>query len=70
MTKVLHLALNSFQDLFTVDTTGGHGTHVCGSIAGSSLSEFSPMNGMAPDAKISFFDLGMTDRFRTNRNII
>jgi len=41
---------------------GGHGTHVCGSVAGSSVAEFPHMNGMAPDAKISFFDLGMTER--------
>ena len=41
---------------------GGHGTHVSGSVAGSSIGEFSHMNGMAPDAKIAFFDLGMTEK--------
>eukprot|EP01034_Spumella_vulgaris_P025675 gene25675-32159_t len=46
----------------SLDTEGGHGTHVCGSIAGSSLGEFSNMDGIAPEGKIAFFDVGMTDR--------
>ena len=41
-----------------VDEMGGHGTHVAGSVAGKSLSDFSSMDGMAPDAKITFFDIG------------
>jgi subtilisin family serine protease len=46
-----------------VDEYGGHGTHVAGSVAGNSLSgELSHMNGMAPDAKIAFYDIGMTDK--------
>ena len=39
-------------------TTEGHGTHVSGSVAGNSMGEFGQMDGMAPDAKISFFDIG------------
>jgi subtilisin family serine protease len=36
----------------------GHGTHVCGSIAGNSLNEdFKASNGIVPNAKLSFFDL-------------
>jgi subtilisin family serine protease len=45
-----------------LDEEGGHGTHVCGTVAGSSLQEFGHMNGMAPQAKIAFFDIGVTDR--------
>jgi hypothetical protein len=44
-----------------LDDRGGHGTHVVGSIAGKSNMEFSNMNGVAPEAKIAFFDVGMTD---------
>ena len=29
-----------------------------GSVAGNSMGDFSEMDGMAPDAKISFFDIG------------
>ena len=36
----------------------GHGTHVAGSVAGNSMGDFGEMDGMAPDAKISFFDIG------------
>ena len=42
-----------------VDHEGGHGTHVAGSIAGRSLSDYSDVDGVAPDAKIAFFDVGM-----------
>jgi hypothetical protein len=42
-----------------VDDRGGHGTHVAGSVAGKSLSDFTSVDGMAPDAKISFFDIGV-----------
>ena len=30
-----------------------------GSVAGNSMGDFGEMDGMAPDAKISFFDIGM-----------
>ena len=56
--RSLMIPSSSYQN----ECKGGHGTHVCGSIAGSSVSEFSSMNGMAPEAKLAFFDLGMTDR--------
>lgn len=46
----------------SVDELGGHGTHVTGSVAGASISEYSEMNGAAPGAKISFFDLGVTNK--------
>ena len=44
---------------------GGHGTHVCGTIAGHSLIQqshveeapFQAMDGVAPLAKIAFFDI-------------
>ena len=41
-----------------IRTLEGHGTHVSGSVAGNSMGEFGDMDGMAPDAKISFFDIG------------
>ena len=30
-----------------------------GSVAGKSLSDYTSMDGMAPDAKITFFDIGV-----------
>lgn len=42
----------------SVDDEGGHGTHTCGTLAGESLSVFSEENGVAPGAKIAFFDIG------------
>lgn len=43
------------------DDEDGHGTHVCGSIAGKSLSGTkNEYDGMAPEAKIAFFDIGVT----------
>ena len=45
-----------------LDEEGGHGTHVCGTVAGASLQEFGQMSGMAPRAKIAFFDIGVTNR--------
>ena len=46
-------------------TLEGHGTHVSGSVAGNSMGEFGDMDGMAPDAKISFFDIG---RYRASHH--
>lgn len=41
---------------------GGHGTHVAGSVAGKSTSATSEQyNGMAPEAKIAFLDIGIGD---------
>lgn len=42
----------------SVDDEGGHGTHTCGTLAGNSNSIFIEENGIAPDAKIAFFDIG------------
>ena len=41
----------------------GHGTHVSGTVAGNSMGDFGEMDGMAPDAKISFFDIGKTQDY-------
>lgn len=41
------------------DTEGGHGSHVCGTIAGDILSETSYNGGHAPDAKIAFYDMSV-----------
>jgi subtilisin family serine protease len=46
----------------TIDEIDGHGTHVSGSVAGKSLGAFQEMDGMASDAKIAFFDIGLTGR--------
>ena len=32
---------------------------MAGSVAGNSMGNFGEMDGMAPDAKISFFDIGI-----------
>jgi hypothetical protein len=65
-----------------VDEQGGHGTHVCGSILGNrdQKSNLSPdasealnsdpsgaMDGMAKDAKIAFFDIGLSYLFDSYR---
>lgn len=45
------------------DDTEAHGTHVAGTVAGFSLNNYGDpkrYNGMAYDAKISFFDIGNT----------
>ena len=52
------------------DSQNGHGTHVVGSILGSDLSTGSlfgnvtlnEFNGMAPNAKVAFFDIGDGDQ--------
>lgn len=45
------------------DGIGGHGTHVAGSIVGDSISaEFSPGNGVAPQAKVAFYDIEITGK--------
>lgn len=48
--------------LFFLFRLGGHGTHVCGSIVGNSKSLFSSMNGVASEAKIAFYDLGVSNQ--------
>jgi subtilisin family serine protease len=47
----------------TRDEVGGHGTHVCGSVAGGApnTTELSKHNGMAPEAQLSFTDLQGAD---------
>lgn len=46
---------DSFVD--DVDTTYGHGTHVAGTVAGSSIRG-DDAEGIARDAKIAFVDIG------------
>lgn len=44
------------------DYSGGHGSHVSGTVAGHSLgSDGSSYNGMASGAKLAFFDIGSVD---------
>ena len=40
------------------DLNNGHGSHVAGTVAGMSLSGGNVYRGMAPGAKLSFFDIG------------
>jgi subtilisin family serine protease len=49
------------------DDVGGHGTHVCGSVAGKAMSSnpteervIGESNGAAPEAKLVFHDIGKT----------
>lgn len=56
--KVIQYNYNLKTDM--VDPQGGHGTHVVGSIIGSCLDDATKMNGIAPEAKLSFFDIGKT----------
>ena len=56
--KIYKIASTYNQD--QKDKEGGHGTHVCGILAGKSLQEDSATgqyNGVAPDAKIHMTDL-------------
>lgn len=56
-----HRKIVYYDTRFGDDTDGpeGHGTHVAGSIAGSSSAAgFQTYNGIASNAKIAFFDLG------------
>jgi hypothetical protein len=57
--KVIQYVYNSKTD--GRDYIGGHGTHVSGSIVGNCLGEYNSTNGMAPEAKIAFFDIGASD---------
>jgi hypothetical protein len=43
-----------------VDETQGHGTHVCGTIAGSTDTSTGNYNGHAAGAKIAFFDMSLS----------
>ena len=55
--KIVHYAIIVDHN----DVEEGHGTHVSGTLAGNSwdnMSEASLYNGVAPNAKIYFFDLG------------
>ena len=41
----------------------GHGTHVAGSVAGKSANAAErDYDGMAPDAKVAFFDIGVANQ--------
>jgi subtilisin family serine protease len=41
----------------TIDHVGGHGTHVASTIAGSKEGGYGLFEGVAPDAKLAFFDI-------------
>ena len=56
--KVIQYNYNLNTDM--VDPQGGHGTHVVGSILGNCLDDATKMNGISPEAKLSFFDIGKT----------
>ena len=40
-----------------MDVVGGHGSHVCGTIAGNSILGANNYNGLAYNAKLAFFDV-------------
>ena len=57
---------NAFQDTFDLNSSG-HGTHTSGSVAADSMNSglpsvtsFARVMGMAPMAKLSFYDVGTT----------
>jgi len=49
----------------TEGENGGHGTHVSGTVAGSS-NNLADDNGMAPEAKLAFYDIGMPNAQNLN----
>lgn len=57
--KVVHYT--AFKD--SSDVTGGHGTHVASVVAGKAYENFGDYqryNGVAEDARITFFDIGLS----------
>ena len=58
-----HAKVIGYRGFADYEDTSGHGTHVCGSIAGKAYNNDtsgSEFNGMAPDAKVAFTDLGLS----------
>lgn len=61
MRKVIEYTyLDGYSD--TIDEAGGHGTHVCGTVLGSidgaDITTTGKYDGIAPNAKLAFFDMG------------
>jgi Subtilase family len=51
----------AYQDMVD-DSVNGHGTHVCGSLLGrcyKDWGEYRSFNGVAHNAKIAFYDIGL-----------
>ena len=51
------------------DSVNGHGTHVCGSLLGKchkDSSEYKAFNGIAYNAKVAFFDIGLAGSYTLN----
>ena len=56
--KVIQYVYNTQTD--GLDDEGGHGTHCAGSVSGNCLGDGNMnMNGMAPEAKLAFYDIGL-----------
>lgn len=57
-----HAKVLGYRGFADYEDTSGHGTHVCGSIAGraGNGSGYEEYNGMAPGAKLAFTDLGLS----------